>query len=357
MLTLRCDTAALRRNARYIRDASGTKLIAIVKHDAYGAGLSVAVKTLESEVDGFAAAEASEALRIRALSPKSRVMTLAPVYRDELCPALAGLVLSVDSAEIIGLLGGIYISMPGAVALRVDISDSGIGLCRRDFFAALAMLADTPNVRLAAVFAHCPSLYNSGGAAEMARRFGELAAAAQRFDRRCVCSIATSASWRTPELRFDAVRVGTNLDGLPSNERQPTKDLRPVLTLSTQLHSVFDAPGSLNFYDNCVELSGVRRAGVAAAGYGHLPALLHHQNLHALVRGRPARVLGSVSMSHLMLDLSAVPDAAPGDEVVFVGRSGAAEMTAARFAQCCAIPVCRCESSLFTGSCVRREII
>ncbi len=357
MLTVCFDTRALLHNARYIKGASGSRLIAVVKHDAYGGGLSAAVKTLENEAYAFAAAEPGEALRIRALSPKSRVLTLAPAARSALCPDLSGLVLSVDRTDIIAALNDIYINMPGAVALRADISDSGIGLSRRDFYAALAALENAPNLRLAGVFAHCPSLYGVGGEGEMARRFGELAAAAKRFDRRCVCHLATSASWRARELRFDAVRVGTNLYGLPSGAGQDVSPLRPVLSLYTELQSVFDARGSLCFYDACVELSGVTRAGVIAAGYGHLPALLHKSDACVLIRGRPARIIGSASMSHSFVDLSRIPDAAPGDRAVFVGTSGAGEMTAARFAESCAIPVCRCESALFTGTGVDRQFI
>jgi alanine racemase len=57
--------------------------------------------------------------------------------------------------------------------------------------------------------------------------------------------------------------------------------------------------------------------------------------LHAgrvLVRGRPAPVMGAPSLEHTRIDLTGVPEAAVGDEVVIIGRQGDREITAAEVA-------------------------
>ena len=53
---------------------------------------------------------------------------------------------------------------------------------------------------------------------------------------------------------------------------------------------------------------------------------------HVLVRGRVARLIGSPSLEHTRIDLTAVPDAAVGDEVVVIGRQGDLEITPAEVA-------------------------
>jgi alanine racemase len=53
---------------------------------------------------------------------------------------------------------------------------------------------------------------------------------------------------------------------------------------------------------------------------------------HVLVRGRVARLIGSPSLEHTRIDLTAVPDAAVGDEVVIIGRQGDLEITPAEVA-------------------------
>ena len=57
--------------------------------------------------------------------------------------------------------------------------------------------------------------------------------------------------------------------------------------------------------------------------------------LHAgrvLVRGRAVPLIGSPSLEHTRIDLTAVPDAAVGDEVVIIGRQGGNEITPAEVA-------------------------
>jgi alanine racemase len=47
----------------------------------------------------------------------------------------------------------------------------------------------------------------------------------------------------------------------------------------------------------------------------------------ALVRGVRAPILGNLSLEHVSIDVTGIPDAAAGDEVVFIGRQAAAEVT------------------------------
>ena len=51
-----------------------------------------------------------------------------------------------------------------------------------------------------------------------------------------------------------------------------------------------------------------------------------------LVRGRPAPILTAPNLEHTRIDLTSVPDARVGDEVVIIGRQGEAEITLAEVA-------------------------
>ena len=59
--------------------------------------------------------------------------------------------------------------------------------------------------------------------------------------------------------------------------------------------------------------------------------------LHAgrvLVRGRAAPIVTGPNLEHTRIDLTGVPDARVGDEVVIIGRQGDAEITVAEVAEC-----------------------
>ena len=166
--------------------------------------------------------------------------------------------------------------------------------------------------------------------------------------------IATSASRQYQLLRFDAVRIGTALYGLPSRERQDIGPLRPALRLCAPITRILPGGGHLSFYDGCVNAARIERAGLVAAGYGQLPALLAARGLQLLVRGQLVPAVGTACMGRLLVDLTGVPEARAGDAAVFVGASGQRCITAEQFAARCGIPACRCDGALFTCAGTRR---
>jgi len=68
------------------------------------------------------------------------------------------------------------------------------------------------------------------------------------------------------------------------------------------------------------------RTGVVAVGYGHGYSWLLSNRGHMLVRGVRVPILGRVTMDLTMVDVTDVPDAAVGDEVVLFGEQGDASL-------------------------------
>ncbi len=61
--------------------------------------------------------------------------------------------------------------------------------------------------------------------------------------------------------------------------------------------------------------------GTASIGYADgIPRSLSGKG-SALIRGRRAPIIGRICMDQLLLDITGIPDAAPMDEVVFIGAS------------------------------------
>jgi alanine racemase len=52
-----------------------------------------------------------------------------------------------------------------------------------------------------------------------------------------------------------------------------------------------------------------------------------------LVRGKRARQIGTICMDQMMIDLSNVPDAEVGDDVILIGSQGDEEITADELAE------------------------
>ncbi|MDO4566643.1 MAG: alanine racemase [Oscillospiraceae bacterium] len=355
LLILKCDLGALSFNAQHIKELTQTPLIAVLKSEAYGAGAPECARALEGEALAFAVAEAREAEALRRAGIKSDIMILGCSGEEELSASCEGIIPAIDRAELIKEL---YRRNPFArLQLRLDLDGSGLGLDERGFIRALEELEERPTLELWGVFAHCPSIYSGGDCEALARRFDRLCELARPLNPALIRHIATSAALSKECLYFDALRLGTALMGLPSSEGQAMEPLRPVLSLSSRLVRVFQSKSELAFYDGYVDFGRISLAGVVAAGYGELPALLGRKNVRAAVRGRTVPLVGRASMSHMIVDLSAVPDAAQGDEVVFVGKSGESQMSAASFAASCGVSVCRVEGALMCTPSARRKYL
>lgn len=347
MLYSCCDLDALVANARTISALSKKKLIAVLKHDAYSCGIKECALALKDEVFAFAVENMSEAKTLRSLCLNKKIFLLAPIEKHTLFCELSDIVLPIDCIDIIDALNDIYIKQTD-ISLRVDLCGSGIGLRESDFETALQKIASTPSLNLFSVFVHCPSLYQSQDEEKIRAAFSRLCRRAKKLNRRCVCHLATSASWRNDALGFDALRLGTNLFGLPSFDAQDVSFLRPVLSLYSNVERILSVEGELSFYDCKQCLSRPTRLGIIGSGYGYLPALLDKRDISLLINGAYVKTVGSVYMGHLIVDLSEIEGVRVGDAAVFVGKSGGKEISALQFAKSVGVSPCRCEGSLFT---------
>jgi alanine racemase len=102
-------------------------------------------------------------------------------------------------------------------------------------------------------------------------------------------------------------------------------DVRPAfVALKTRLIQVKAVSRQQYVEEAGFELNPDMRIGVVPMGYGD--GLGSVDCGEVLIRGRRAAIIGTF-FEHARIDLSAVPDAQPGDEVVVVGRQGSSEIS------------------------------
>ena len=136
---------------------------------------------------------------------------------------------------------------------------------------------------------------------------------------------ASSAVLRCdPGAAFDAVDPGHMLFGLtPPGPLNVDADLRPAFHSLTSRIIHARSIERERFLDLApFPLHEGLRFGVIPIGLRDGMAALHCAEV--LVGGRRAAILGPLSLEHTRVDLSEVPEAGVGDEVVIIGRQGAA---------------------------------
>ena len=141
---------------------------------------------------------------------------------------------------------------------------------------------------------------------------------------RAFASLANSAAvlgW--PGTHGDWVRPGGDLYGMSVVAGRTAADfgLRPAMTFATRLLAVNRiGKGEAVGYSATWKTPEDMCIGVAAVGYGDGYPRLAPAGTPVLVNGKPARVVGRVSMDLITIDLRGHPDARAGDPVQLWGE-------------------------------------
>ncbi|HMR32215.1 MAG TPA: alanine racemase [Geminicoccaceae bacterium] len=320
------DLAALRHNLRRVRElAPHSRVVAVVKANGYGHGAARLLPGL-GEADMLGVACIEEALALREAAARQPVLLMEGVFEAaELADcARLGFEIAVHEPGQIAMLERSRLDRPLVAWLKVDTGMTRLGFRPEAAEAAWRRLRDCPNVgdiRLMTHFANADMPEDTHTPSQLAR-FARLGLPGQR-------SLANSAAvlaW--PEAHGDWVRPGIMLYGVsPLLDRTGEDEgLLPVMTLATRLIAVKEVRAHETVgYAASWTSPGDGRIGIAAMGYGdgyprHAPS-----GTPVLVRGRTVPLVGRVSMDMVALDLSQLPEAGQGDEVVLWGPGLAIE--------------------------------
>ena len=310
------DTAAIAHNYRLICAASPGRTIAVVKANAYGHGLCLAVPTLLAEgCDFFAVATLDEALAVRALAPRADVLILG-YTPPEKAPVLQkkGITQTVFSLEYARALSAAAPKGELPVHLKIDG-----GMCRLGFapadLAGVREAISLPNLAPRGLFCHFGAcVTDPEGTRAVLRAFCALRATLPRS--LFAHAAASAAALSMPSSHLDGVRVGLALYGyapLPSAEA-----LRPALRLLAPLVQLRRVPaGTPVGYDGAYRTPRDTTIGVLPVGYADgVFRSLSGMQVTLFHRGEcfPVPIVGHICMDQLMVDLGDAP-ATVGDSV------------------------------------------
>jgi alanine racemase len=317
------DAQALRHNFQQVRArAPRAKVMAVVKANGYGHGLTWVAQTLK-EADAFGVASVEEGFQLRQAGIQQPIVLLEGFFQADELSTLSHYRLSpvVHDPEQLRLLETAQVNATLCVWLKIDTGMHRIGFAPQAARAAFERLRACRAVGEVRVMSHLASADDRSDPAT--RRQLELFLPLVR-ELGVAASCANSAgiiAW--PDSHLDWVRPGLMLYGATPmlGADAETLGLKPVMTLSTALIAVHrrqrgDAVGYGGDF-RCPEDMPV---GVAAIGYGdgyprHAPA-----GTPVLLNGRVVPLIGRVSMDMITLDLRSQPDARIGDRVVLWGE-------------------------------------
>jgi alanine racemase len=327
------DLDALAHNARALAALAGVPLTAVVKADAYGHGAVTVARYLEDTgaATRFAVSLVEEGVELRQAGVTSPILVMGPSQRGGEAEVVArGLTPVVADAGEFAVLAeiGRARGYPVDVHLKVDTGMSRLGVSAT---LAPVLAARGDGVRIVGLMTHfaCADGDDPADPRSMTRR--QLAAFAE-VDRAVVAAGApvtvrhaanSAGALLFPEARLDTVRCGLALYGGGWwDGAVPAFGRRQAMRLVTEIAEIRDAAAGTSVgYGATWTAARATRLAVLPVGYADGLPRRASGLAQVLVRGQRVPLVGTVSMDIVIADVTDVPGAAPGDEVVLLGDS------------------------------------
>ena len=328
---------AVEQNFREMRKniAEDTKMIAVVKADAYGHGAVPIAHLIEGYdyIWGFAAATAEEAVHLRENGVTKPILILGIVF-EEYYPELVrdDIRLAVCEYEEAEKLSKEAVLQNKTVHIHIALDTGMTRIGYADIpesVEEIKKIAELPNLEIEGMFTHFSRAdeYDRSPAMvqlERYQKFSDLVEAAGVEIPLHHCSNSAGII-RVPEANLSIVRAGITIYGIyPSSEvERDIVKLTPVMELKSHVTYVKDVPeGAAISYGGTYVADKKRRVATIPVGYADgYPRQLSNKGW-VLIHGKKAPILGRVCMDQFMVDVTEIGDVKKGDEVTLLGRDG-----------------------------------
>jgi len=340
----------LRRNFQRIRELAGArKVMAVIKADAYGHGAVPVAKCLAGcRVDWFGVATVEEALELRAAGIEQPILLLGGLYMSDpahlieygLTPSISSTMRLDTYAECARRYG-----RPIEFHLKVDSGLGRLGLPLDRVAAFVAHYRELEGLQMKGLFTHLASAEDLVASQTDEQRQRFTAAVAQvrglQVEPEWIHVSNSAALLTGRQFPENLIRVGALLYGycmplvVPPGQALPkVPAFEPVLNFKSRIVYLKDVPSgtplgySAAFYTR-------RASRIATVPVGYADGLSHalSNRGHAIVRGRRARIVGSISMDLSLLDVTGIPGTDIGDEVMLLGATDHYAISAVEIAQ------------------------
>jgi alanine racemase len=318
---------------------NGTKIMAVIKGDAYGAGINGVLETLLANgIDMFGTGVPDEALLVRKLQPDVPVLlfgytpfeSVEVLLKNRISQTIYCWEQAVAIADVAGKNG-----LSAIVHLKIDTGMGRLGFpATEETVEEIRKIARLPNLVLEGIYTHCPYTNETSGhgarftyeqflaftyVMQRLEKFG------LRFNLRHACNSQGIVNYK--EMHLDMVRAGIILYGAYPRFQNvlPTK---PVLSLKARIAFVKTLPAGSNVsYGHTYTTTKETRVATLPFGYGDGYTRLLTNKGEVLIRGKRVPLIGTICMDQCMADVTDIPGCQIGDEVVLWGKQGKEEIT------------------------------
>ncbi|MGE5381376.1 MAG: alanine racemase [Methylocystaceae bacterium] len=327
------DLAALHHNLEMVRGQlkNKTKIIAVVKADAYGHGaVEISRVLIEYGIDALAVATVGEALELRHNGIGVPILILGSVAESEFDYLFEqNLTPTLNSVEMtLALNNRACVRMQKLkVHLRIDIGMGSYGVTTGEGLYLIDEIMKMSNLELQGIYTHINTMYggNLNDARGQVRVFNEFLIQLKQKGVYLPLIHASSspAVIRLPDAEYDMVRLGIVLYGLPCGNEFIDDQIQAVMQIKTKVVAIKTVGIDSGLgYGWTFKTMYPSRIATVPLGYADASFLHHLKAGEVIIREQRAPIIGKPCMDHFLIDISSVEGAAVGDEVVILGKQG-----------------------------------
>ncbi|WP_242411886.1 alanine racemase [Cyanobacterium sp. IPPAS B-1200] len=330
---VKIDHQALAHNVRTLKGilAPETKLMTVIKADAYGHGaITVAKTVLESGADYLAIATLSEGIELRKAGINAPIMILGAINTlDEikdiiqwhLEPTICNLEQGAIFAQALSDLGKNL-----SVHLKIDTGMSRLGTLWHETVTFVKEIKKSAHLEIKSLYSHLATADDVDSTVMNLQheRFKEAIKALKAHEIKIpMVHLANSAGTMVgKELHYDMVRVGLALYGLyPAPHLRDKVSLKPVMEVKTRItHIKQVAKGTGVSYGHSFKCDRPSTIAVIGIGYADgVPRLLSNK-IKVIINGQYVQQIGNITMDQIILDITDFPDFKVGNIVTLIGE-------------------------------------
>ena len=337
------DLNAIRYNFNSIKEkiSEKTKVLCVLKADAYGHGAEFLVKEYERlGADYYGVSNLDEALQLRKAGAKKPILIFGytpPEMAETLSKEnVSQALFSLDYAKEL-YQNCKEKNVKVKVHLKIDTGMSRIGFfCQNDedINKSIKEIEEIKNsmplLDIEGMFTHFSvsddvtnnreyTVYQFNNFKKVISGLEELGI---KVPLKHCCNSGGIISF--PEMQLDMVRAGIILYGLyPSKETEGKIDLKPAMELKAVVSQVKEIPKDTSLSYGRTFVSGEKmKIASVTIGYADGYSLKFSNNAELLVKGKRAKIVGRVCMDQLMIDVTNIEGVKSGDEVTVFGCDG-----------------------------------
>lgn len=339
-------TGALKHNIQIAKNRVGTdtKIMAVIKTNAYGHGAVRTAKELMDDVYGFAVATIDEAVELREAGIKNMILILGYISEDDYDALIMNdittslltyeMAVSLNArAKELGQMAKCHVKInTGMNRIGFPVDEETVEIIKK--------VRELKNLESDGIFMHFATADEEDKefSHEQYRKFTWILKRLHEenvdFAIRHCCNSA--AILDLPEMKLDMVRDGITLYGLYPSEyvRSMHSEMNPVMELKSHIIFIKTVKAGEGIsYGRTYITSKDTRIATVSIGYGDgYPRTLSSKG-YVLIHGKKAPITGRVCMDQFMIDVTGIDNVCVGDTVTLMGRDGDEVISAEELAE------------------------